>query len=160
MKEKNISVSVKVYEERDELKDDDRLLIDRAKAAARSAYAPYSGFHVGAAVLLANGEVITGNNQENAAYPSGLCAERVALFYAKSKYPDVAVRKLAVTAMKDGEVVETPAAPCGACRQVFIEYEEKQNEPLSVLLAGRKTTIEFNSSFDLLPLAFGSNELE
>ena len=160
MKTKNISVSIKIYEAKDELSAGRRSLIEKAEEAAGNAYAPYSGFQVGAAVLLANGEIVTGNNQENAAYPSGLCAERVAVFYAKSKYPDVALKQLAVVAVKDGAVVETPAAPCGACRQVLIEYEDNQKEPLSVLLAGRETTIELERSADLLPLSFGSKELE
>lgn len=160
MKTKNISVSIKIYEAKDELSAGCRSLIEKAEEAAGNAYAPYSGFQVGAAVLLANGEIVTGNNQENAAYPSGLCAERVAVFYAKSKYPDVALKQLAVVAVKDGAVVETPAAPCGACRQVLIEYEDNQKEPLSVLLAGRETTIELERSADLLPLSFGSKELE
>ena len=160
MKKKSISVSIKVYEAKDELSADRRSLVEKAEEAAGNAYAPYSGFRVGAAVLLANGKVITGNNQENAAYPSGLCAERVAVFYARSKYPDVALKQLAVVAVKDGEVVEMPAAPCGACRQVLTEYEDHQKEPLSILLAGRKAVFELERSADLLPLSFGSKELE
>ena len=160
MKKKDISVSVKIYETGDELPVEMKELVDKAKEAGEKAYAPYSGFQVGAAVLLGNGEIITGSNQENAAYPSGLCAERVAVFYAKAKYPDVPLKQLAVIAIKDGEVVETPAAPCGACRQVLIEYEDKQGAPLSVLLAGKGETIKIERSSDLLPLAFGSKELE
>jgi len=160
MKKKDISFSFEIYEAADELPDDMRTLVAKAEEAALNAYAPYSGFQVGAAVLLENGEIITGSNQENAAYPSGLCAERVAVFYAKAKYPDVKIKQLAVIALKEGEVVEKPAAPCGACRQVLIEYEDRQGSPLPVILAGKKETMKINSSADLLPLSFGSKELK
>ena len=160
MKKKDISISVKVYDNREEMSSGMQELVNKAIEAGKNAYAPYSGFKVGAAVLLANGEIITGSNQENAAYPSGLCAERVAVFYAKAKYPDIALKQLAVVAIRNGEVIETPAAPCGACRQVLTEYEDSQGALLSVLLAGRNETIELNSSSDLLPLSFGSKELD
>ena len=159
MKKRDISVSVDIYESRGEMSDEYRKLVSEATVAAKSAYSPYSGFSVGAAVLLENGEIITGSNQENAAYPSGLCAERVAVFYAKAKYPDVAIKQLAVIALKGDEVVDPPAAPCGACRQVLIEYEEQQGSPLQVLLAGKSEVIKIETSSDLLPLSFGSNEL-
>ena len=159
MKKRDISVSVDIYESRGEMPEEYRNLVSEATAAAKSAYAPYSGFCVGAAVMMENGEVITGSNQENAAYPSGLCAERVAVFYAKAKYPDVAIKQLAVVALKGVEVVDPPAAPCGACRQVLIEYEEKQGSPLKLLLSGKNETIKVTSSADLMPLSFGSKEL-
>lgn len=159
MKKRDISVSVDIYESRGEMPEEYRNLVSEATVAAKSAYAPYSGFRVGAAVLMENGEVITGSNQENAAYPSGLCAERVAVFYAKAKYPDVAIKQLAVIALKGDEVVDAPAAPCGACRQVLIEYEEKQGSPLQLLLVGKSETIKVTSSADLMPLSFGSKEL-
>ncbi len=160
MKKKKITAEVDVYESRTELPSAERMLISKAIEAGRDAYAPYSGFQVGAAVLLENGEIITGSNQENAAYPSGLCAERVAVFYAKAKYPDVAIKQLAVIAIKDGNITETPASPCGACRQVLVEYEDQQGSPLSVVLAGNKQTMVIHRSSDLLPLSFGSKELE
>jgi cytidine deaminase len=159
MKKRDISVSVDIYESRGEMSDEYRKLVSEATVAAKSAYSPYSGFSVGAAVLLENGEIITGSNQENAAYPSGLCAERVAVFYAKAKYPDVAIKQLAVIALKGDEVVDPPAAPCGACRQVLIEYEEQQDSPLQVLLAGKSEVIKIETSSDLLPISFGSKEL-
>ncbi|NPA38095.1 MAG: cytidine deaminase [Chlorobi bacterium] len=159
MKKKEISLSVEVYDDKNEMTADMQNLVEKAISAGKNAYAPYSGFSVGAAVLLENGEIITGSNQENAAYPSGLCAERVAVFYASARYPDVPIKQLAVIAMKNGEVVDTPAAPCGACRQVLIEYEDKQGEPLSVILAGKYETIKLERSSDLLPFAFGSKEL-
>ncbi len=159
MKKRDISVSVDVYESRGEMPVELQNLVSEATEAAKSAYAPYSGFSVGAAVLMENGEIITGSNQENAAYPSGLCAERVAVFYAKAKYPEMAIKQLAVIALNGDEIVDPPAAPCGACRQVFNEYEEMQEAPLSVLLAGKDETLKIESSADLLPLSFGSREL-
>ncbi len=159
MKKKNVSFSVDIYESKNELPVEMQDLINKATNAARSAHAPYSGFKVGAAVLLENGEIFTGSNQENAAYPSGLCAERVAVFYAKAKYPDIALKQLAVIALKDDEIVNTPTAPCGACRQVLIEYEDQQDSPLSVILGGGNETYKINSSADLLPMSFGSKEL-
>ena len=160
MKKKDFSVSVDIYETADELPDETAKLVEKAKEAAQKAYAPYSGFRVGAAVELENGEIITGSNQENAAYPSGLCAERVAVFYAKAKYPDVPIKQLAVTALKDGETVEKPASPCGACRQVLVEYEDRQGTPLSVIIAGKNKIFSIERSADLLPISFSSKDLK
>lgn len=159
MEKRNISLSVEVYGSREEIPEELHVLIDKATEAGRKGYAPYSGFKVGATVLLENGEIITGSNQENAAYPSGLCAERVAVFYAKARYPDVPVKMLAVTAIRDGEMTDSPVAPCGACRQVLTEYENNQGTPLQVLLAGKNEIIKIGASSDLLPLSFGSAEL-
>jgi cytidine deaminase len=121
------------------------------------AYAPYSKFKVGAAVLLEDGTVITGNNQENIAYPSGLCAERVALFAAGANNADKQVRSIAITAegdlLKDSEIV----SPCGGCRQVMLETERRQKSPCRIILVGQNgNALVFNSAEDLLPLAFGS----
>lgn len=116
----------------DELPEGDRALLRAAHEAVTRAYAPYSGFRVGAAVLLANGTVVTGNNQENAAYPSGLCAERVALFHAASAHPDVPILALAVAS--DGEAEWGAFSPCGGCRQVIQEAEHRQPEPMRLLL--------------------------
>ena len=160
MEKRDISLSVDVYNSSGEIPEQLQGLIKKAIEAGKKGYAPYSGFKVGAAVLLENGEIITGSNQENAAYPSGMCAERVVVFYAKAKYPGVAVKMLAVTAIKNGELVEIPVAPCGACRQVLIEYEEQQGSPLSVLLAGKNETIKIAASSGLLPLAFSGKELK
>ena len=130
-----------------------------AVEAAGRAYAPYSGFQVGAAALLAGGGIVTGNNQENAAYPSGLCAERVALFYAGATYPRVAVRKLAIVA-QDGAGIRERISPCGACRQVLLETEQRQGEPIEVWLCGREKAIVFPSAASLLPLCFGEADLK
>ena len=124
MKDLTITSVIKVYEY-DELNDTDRALLDDAIEATRRSYAPYSHFSVGAAALLANGVVVTGTNQENAAYPSGLCAERTTLFYANSQYPDQAVVTLAIAARTEKDFIDTPIPPCGACRQVILETEKR-----------------------------------
>lgn len=118
-------------------------MVDCAKEASTRAYAPYSCFSVGAAALLDNGEIIEGSNQENAAYPSGICAERTTLFYAGARYPDSAVRKLAIAAMKDGAYIALPTAPCGACRQVILETENRYDSPIEILLYGEEKHILF-----------------
>ena len=133
MKDLTITSVIKVYEY-DELNDTDRALLDDAIEATRRSYAPYSHFSVGAAALLANGVVVTGTNQENAAYPSGLCAERTTLFYANSQYPDQAVVTLAIAARTEKDFIDTPIPPCGACRQVILETEKRYKQPIRILL--------------------------
>ena len=131
MKDLTITSVIKVYEY-DELNDTDRALLDDAIEATRRSYAPYSHFSVGAAALLANGVVVTGTNQENAAYPSGLCAERTTLFYANSQYPDQAVVTLAIAARTEKDFIDTPIPPCGACRQVILETEKRYKQPIRI----------------------------
>ncbi len=138
----------------DELSEVQVTLVNKAIEVAKSAYAPYSAYYVGAAVLLANGKIITGNNQENAAYPSGLCAERVAIFYASAQYPDVPVISIAIAAIQDGTVQEEPVAPCGGCRQVLCEKESLGNIPLEVILYGSKRIFVLKQASDLMPLPF------
>jgi cytidine deaminase len=142
----------------EELLSEEKNIVDQAKAATFRAYAPYSKFNVGAAALLANGEVITGNNQENVAFPSGLCAERTTLFYAHSQYPGEAVRALAVAAYTEGDFLDRPISPCGACRQVMLETEMRSNQPVKIILYGKKEIFIIESIKDLLPLAFDSVE--
>lgn len=142
----------------DELSEQDRQLIDAAKQATEHSYAPYSNFHVGAAALLANGTIITGTNQENAAYPSGLCAERTALFYAGSSYPDTAVVALAIAAYTDGTFTRNPIAPCGACRQVMLEVENRHQHPIRTLLYGTEGIYIIEEGIrQLLPLTFDAS---
>ena len=140
----------------EELLSEEKILVDKAKEATFRAYAPYSKFKVGAAALLTNGEIITGNNQENVAFPSGLCAERTVLFYAHSQYPDEAVKALAVAAYTDGDFLDRPISPCGACRQVMLETEMRFNQPVKIILYGKKKILIAESIKDLLPLAFDS----
>lgn len=144
-----------------ELSDVEQRLLKEATQAAQKAYAPYSHFRVGAAVKLANGEILSGCNQENAAYPSGLCAERVTVFYANAKYPDIAVETLLITVLdENGDYRSKPIPPCGACRQVLTETESRQKCPMRVLLVGKDEVLEFGSASDLLPFIFTSNELK
>nr|WP_297784966.1 cytidine deaminase [uncultured Allomuricauda sp.] len=160
MEKKKIGFELLIYENESELSQNDRKLLHDAAAAREKAYAPYSKFKVGAAVLLENGEVVIGNNQENASYPSGLCAERVAIFHAGAKYPGVAVKAIAICASSSKQEVDVPAAPCGNCRQSIIEYEQKQKSPISLLLSSETGPIyKCKSTADILPMAFNSSFL-
>lgn len=154
MKEFQISVTVKAVSD-NELDSSDRLLVGEAREATRRAYAPYSHFSVGAAILLSNGEIVTGSNQENAAFPSGTCAERTAAFYAHSRYPDATFEAIAIAAIDtDGKSVEAPVAPCGACRQSLLEFETLAGHDVRILLVGADTVYLFPSVKSLLPLSF------
>lgn len=160
MREIELSAKVKVcrYEE---LSSDDRMLVDAAREATARSYAPYSGFSVGAAVRLANGEVVTGNNQENAAYPSGLCAERTTLFWANARYPDAAVEAMAIAARNANGELPVPIPPCGACRQVMLEVERRYNRAMRIILYGaRESYIIEDGVKALLPLCFDADFLE
>ena len=153
MKNFNITAKIQICSY-DELPPEEKNLIDCAKEACSRAYAPYSQFQVGAAVLLANGEVVTGSNQENVAFPSGLCAERTVLFYANSQYPEQAVRSLAIAAYTQGDFVDKPISPCGACRQVILETEMRYRSPVRIFLYGKSEIYIVEGIKDLLPLAF------
>jgi cytidine deaminase len=137
-----------------ELPAEDAALLQRATEAAATAYAPYSKFNVGAAVLLDNGEVVCGSNQENAAYPSGLCAERVALLYANSRFPSVPVRAVAVNSSVAGQPNADPVYPCGGCRQSLLECENRFGKPIKVIMGGAQQIRIVNSIRDMLPLSF------
>ncbi|MDR2915802.1 MAG: cytidine deaminase [Tannerella sp.] len=152
MEEKNIGFRVRILK-LEELSVEDRELRHAAIRAAGCAYAPYSHFKVGAAVLLEDGTILEGNNQENIAYPSGLCAERVALFSAGASFPDVPIVALAIIAMKNGEI-QPSISPCGGCRQVVLETERRYGCSVRVLLCGRNDTVIVPSAKDLLPLSF------
>ena len=139
----------------DELDSTDRRLVDLARQATYRSYAPYSHFCVGAAILLDNGEIIEGSNQENVAYPSGTCAERSACYYAGARYPDARFRAIAIAARgTDGEFTSDATAPCGACRQALLEYETLAGAPVRVLLAAADKVLILPSVTSLLPLAF------
>ncbi len=136
----------------------DRELIEKAFAIAEKAYAPYSDFKVGASVLLENGTIVIGNNQENIAYPSGLCAERVALFHAGALYPELAVQAICVVANGTLLPFEKILSPCGACRQVMVESEFRQDKPIKIILVSQnKRTLIFHSVNDILPFSFGKD---
>ena len=149
------------YESLMDLTPGDRQLMQSAVAARNNAYAPYSGFNVGAAVLMENGKVIIGNNQENASYPSGLCAERVAIFQAGAQFPGMPIKAIAISAASKSFKVKKPAAPCGNCRQAIAEYEHRQPGPIRLLLMGEEGgIIHCGSLADILPLSFNSSYLK
>jgi len=160
MKKVDITTTVFQYDSIDEFDKETQNLIKKAKEAVSNAYAPYSKFKVGAAILLENGEIITGTNQENAAYPSGLCAERVAMFYANSKYPDVPVVSLAVSSFTNNHFAEVPTPPCGACRQVLLESETRFAKPIKIIMAGENSYTVVENAKALLPLNFDENMLD
>lgn len=155
-----LTLSLTLYDTREDLSEMERKLLQTAENICAKAYAPYSGFFVGAALLLANGMIVEGVNQENAAYPSGLCAERVALFASGVQYPEEKIQMMAIAARKSDETIYTPVSPCGACRQVISEFEEKQKQTISILFQGEKNKIyKVDSVKILLPFRFGSDNL-
>lgn len=145
----------------DDLDTESKYLVHKAKEAAHHAYAPYSKFHVGAAMILDDGTIVTGSNQENASYPLCMCAERVALYAMAATYPGKKIVKMAVVANKKNHKELTPATSCGACRQVMAEFEERQRKPFEViLLAAEGKWIKCPSAVSLLPFAFSKDNLE
>jgi len=144
----------------DECNNETKNLIKKAQEATQRAYAPYSNFHVGAAALLANGEIITGNNQENASYPAGICAERTALSYANAQYPNVPVIAIAIAAYNNGSFTSDICSPCGICRQYLVEVENKSDQPMKVIMCSNNEVYEVASAKDLLPLSFEKSNLE
>lgn len=154
MKEYEIKVNVKEYDSRSELTAEDQALLQKADEATQTSYAPYSNFNVGVAILLENGEIINGSNQENSAYPSGLCAERVAMFYANAHYPNVPIVAIAVSSSINGALNSTPIYPCGSCRQSLLENEQRFGKSIKVIMGSTKHIQVVSSIKDLLPLSF------
>jgi cytidine deaminase len=151
----SILTEFEVYQSIKDLSKKESELLLEAQKMVKTAYAPYSKFHVGAAVLLENGKIVTGNNQENAAYPSGLCAERVAIFYASAQFPKVAIKAVAVAVKAENTVIDEPLSPCGGCRQVIAEYETKFEKPIRIIMSGEKGPVYIAKSIEsLLPLMF------
>jgi len=148
------------YDSPAQLTASEKNLVHEAEDAAKNAYAPYSKFKVGAAILLENDKIIQGNNQENAAYPSGLCAERIAVFYANAKHPELAVRKLAITAFREDELVDSPISPCGSCLQVLLETQRRFNEPIEIILSGKQKIYKANNVEQFLPMNFDLESLK
>lgn len=160
MKKQDISTQITIIDSKEELSEKVLFLFNEAEKARENAYAPYSNFRVGAAVLLDNGNIITGNNQENAAYPSGLCAERVAVYFAGSQFPNTKILQIAVTARSEKQLLNKPIAPCGSCRQAIAEYEIKQNQPIEIYFMGETGQIFKTESIKaLLPMLFDSSSL-
>ena len=160
MKEVKIETTLQVFDNISDLAEDVQSLMSKASEARNNAYAPYSKFSVGAALLLDNGEIVTGSNQENASYPSGLCAERTAIYYAGAKYPKAKFVKMAIIAGSQVHSTLTPIPPCGACRQAIAEYEVKQDIPIELFFMGETgKVVRSNSLANLLPLIFDKSAL-
>jgi cytidine deaminase len=160
MKKITITTEFSVFDNKEQLPGEIKNLMELAIEIRKKAYAPYSKFRVGAAILLDNGKIVLGSNQENAAYPSGLCAERVAIFQAGAIYPDAKILKLAITATADEKPVNSPIPPCGSCRQSIAEYEFKQNTPIEIFFMGESGEVYKSDSLtNLLPLVFDKNYL-
>lgn len=137
-----------------ELTEEQKKLIDMAREATKNSYAPYSNYHVGAALMLDNGVCITGANQENASFPAGICGERAAIFTAGAQYPGEPVKILAITAEYRRKLVPEPIAPCGVCRQAILEFEKNAPHPIQIVLGASDSFYVVNSIADLLPLCF------
>jgi cytidine deaminase len=149
------------YDNFEELDKDDQRLVSEAKASMNDAYAPYSHFQVGAALLLDNGVIVKGNNQENASYPVGLCAERVAIFSAGANYPGIGIKALAVSARSDNFQVDKPVPPCGACRQAISEYEHRYKKKIRMLMSGESGKVITSDAIEnLLPFQFNADDLK
>ena len=160
MKSIKITTEVKVYEDFNELPEQDQILLQKAKKARELAYAPYSKFRVGAAVLLANGAIVLGGNQENAAYPMCLCAEQAALASAHAQFPNVQIEAIAITVKNEKLVVTQPATPCGSCRQVIAETEKRHEKEIAIIMQGEQGPIyKLTTGKALLPLGFDSSFL-
>jgi cytidine deaminase len=156
-----VTTEIEVYASVNDLPKSDRALLAKAKLSVKDAYAPYSQFQVGAALRLANGKIVIGNNQENAAYPSGLCAERVAIFQAGALYPKSAVTTIAISCQSKLKPVLQPVTPCGACRQSMAEYESRSGQAIRVIMAGEKGSVYVAKSIhDLLPLLFDGSMIK
>ena len=157
----NINVKIEILScVYDELNEQDKALVDLAKQATANSYSPYSHFRVGAAIRLSDDSTIIGANQENAAFPSGLCAERTALFAAQANHPDQSVQTLAIAARNDNGLLDDPVSPCGACRQVILGVEDRYKQPIRILLYGKKGVYSVMSAKDLLPLSFVDSSMK
>lgn len=154
MQNKKLEINYLEYNGLEELEPKDRELCEAAEKALAGSYAPYSKFNVGAAVRLSDGSIVTGANQENAAYPSGLCAERTAMFSAHANHPDTPMTAIAITAAQNGKLNEDITAPCGACRQVMAEYQKVSGRKWTILLYGKKKIIKLSQVDDILPFIF------
>ena len=160
MKKINVSSKFTEYESAEQLDPRDRLLWKKAREARDRAYAPYSEFKVGAALLMENNEIVTGNNQENAAYPSSMCAERVAAWNALSSFPGLKILKVFIAARSENKPINRPVSPCGSCRQTLAEYEIKQDQPIQIYFTGDTGIImKADSVRDLLPFMFDNTLL-
>ncbi len=154
MEEKSIEIKYREYDSREELPEKDRQLLDAAESALSGAYAPYSNFNVGAAVRLGNDIIVKGANQENSAFPSGLCAERTAMFSAASRYPGQEILALAVVASQEGVLQSAPTYPCGACRQVMAQYQMRSGKPMHIIIGSAGKIQVFDGVEMIMPFIF------
>ena len=157
---KNFTFSYSEITNLEEVSDLDKKLMCRASDAMKKSYSTYSNFSVGAALILENEQIIIGSNQENASFPCGICAERVAIFSASANFPNIRIKKIAITANSNKFEIKDPVGPCGVCRQVLLEYEDKQNSNIEILLFDTKKIIKIATAKDLLPLYFQENQLK
>ena len=156
-----LTISYKSYDSKDELSLIDKKLVNKSEEILENAYSVYSGFSVGAAALLSNGEIMTANNQENIAYPSSMCAERVLFYFCKANFPELNIEKVAISVKSVEKVISNPISPCGSCRQTMFEYEQNQDQRIKIFLKGEiGKVLEMNSVEDLLPLAFKTDVLK
>jgi len=160
MNNKTLKIQYEIYDSIEEMSSEDQELIKAASEAQKTSYAPYSKFNVGAAVRLDNGKIVKGSNQENAASPSGLCAERTAMFSASAQYPDNAMIALAICGGYNFEMDDNPCTPCGSCRQVMAEYQTKGGKNMQIIFAGKKQTWKFAKVEDILPFIFDSLDVK
>jgi cytidine deaminase len=150
-----------ILKDSNDLDDESRLLLEKAKDSLQHAYAPYSNFHVATAILLSDGSIVTGTNQENAAYPSGMCAERVALFTAAAQYPGTEIKKIVVVARFGNQTTLAPATSCGPCRQVMLEFEQRQRKPIEIIMQNQdRQWVKAKSAGSLLPFCFSPENLQ
>ncbi len=157
---KKIEINYNEYDSINELSVEDKELMEKAIGTLDGSYAPYSNFNVAAAVRLSDGTIVTGANQENIAFPSGLCAERTAIFAAHAQFPQKNISTIAIVSAQDGKLLPTPIAPCGACRQVMAESQMRAGRPVRVLLGGSGRVIEFSSIDGILPYIFNNEEVK
>ena len=160
MADKKYIINYEEFSSASQMTPEDQEMVAAALDAQKGSYSPYSHFQVGASLKLENGLVLKGANQENAAYPSGLCAERTVMFYAGANYPDIPFDTLAIAGSDHGVLCESPASPCGACRQVMAEYQKKHNQPFNIILVGSKRIRKFHCVDDVLPFIFDSLTVE
>ncbi len=159
MQPKTINFEYAVYQSKDELSEDLRILVEQAYDVIKNSYSPYSRFSVGAALRLESGIIVRGTNIENSVYPLGICAERTALFTAQAQYPNQIITDIAIAADTDKFEFETPASPCGSCRQVLVEFETKQQRDIRILLCGKHEILVVKNAHSLLPLSFNETRL-
>src|SRR6476659_5104410 len=160
MKREEIKFTIAVYDSSDELNEEDAFLLSEARSVTQFAYAPYSNFQVGAIARMANGEIISGSNQENASYPAGICAERVLLSSAASQHPGIAISTIAISYNNLKGKSDSPVSPCGICRQSLVEFEQRFGHPVRIILAGMQGKVQvIENAVSLLPLTFGAADL-